>query len=219
MRGVRSLKAVEHFKNVMSQQKDRYRRPYAVAPDDHLRGWVGIGTANGDEAIPDDPTGSRRYVAIECGKTADWDYVPKNRLQLWAEAIVIFQTQAEDAHPRNLIPPEWRALQETQNDAFRVKTDTVSEEFAESLHQRRANHTGLDKAAPLVALWGVAQQMAAISNNPGNFMPNGGDAVRNPNQKQVSVFGARLSQLGWSKQRKVWPDGVEQVRWWVENSR
>ena len=219
MRGVRSLKAVEHFKNVMSQQKDRFRRPYAVAPDDHLRGWAGIGTANGDEAIPDDPTGSRRYVAIECGETADWDYVPKNREQLWAEAIIIYQTQAEDAHPRNLIPPEWRALQETQNDAFRVKTDTVSEELAESLHQRRANHIGLDKAAPLVALWGVAQQMAAISNNPGNLMPNGGDAVRNPNQKQVSVFGARLSQLGWSKQRKVWPDGVEQVRWWVENSR
>ena len=215
MRGVRSLKAIEHFKNVMSQVKDRYRRPYAVAPDDHLRGWAGIGTANGDEAIPDDPTGSRRYVAIECGKTADWDYVPKNREQLWAEAIVIYRTQAEDAHPRNLIPPEWRALQETQNDAFRVKTDTVSEEFAESLHQRRANYTGLDKATSLVALWGAAQMAGAISN-PGNLMPS--DPVRNPKQTQLAVFGARLSQLGWSKQRKFWPDGVEQVRWWVENS-
>ena len=113
--------------------------------------------------------------------------MPKNREQLWAEAIVIYRTQAEDAHPRNLIPPEWRALQETQNDAFRVKTDTVSEEFAESLHQRRANYTGLDKATSLVALWGAAQMAGAISN-PGYLMPS--DPVRNPKQTQLAVFGA-----------------------------
>ena len=215
MRGVRSLKAVEHFKNIMSQRKDRYRRPYAVAADDHLRGWAGIGTANGEEAIPDDPTGSRRYVAIKCGERANWDYVPKNREQLWAEAVAIYRQQGEKEHPRNLIHPNWRVLQEAQNDDYRVKVDSVSEELADTLHGRRTNHTGRDKAVSLVTLWEAAHNAEAIA---GNYLwpTDVGSSVKPPRETQLAVFGSRLRGLGWKRERTTWPDGLRQVRWWFE---
>ena len=208
MRGIRSLRDVEHFKNIMSQRKDRYRRPYAVAPGDHLRGWAGIGTANGEEAIPDDPTGSRRYVAVQCGERADWDYVPKNREQLWAEALTIYKAQDENKHPRNLIPLGWQSVQEVQNDDFRVKVDSVSEDLAETLHQRREKYEGVDKATKLVALWTAAHSPYTA----GPLTPT--DNIKPPSEKQLSVFGSQLGRLGWKSTRTTWPDGMRQVRWW-----
>ena len=211
MRGVRSLKAVEHFKSLVSAQKDRYRRPYAVAPGDHLRAWVGIGTANGEEAIPDDPTGSRRFIAIECGENADWNYMPKNREQLWAEAIVIYRGQKDEEHPRNLVHPAYALHQQEQNADFMVVVDSASEDLAEALHRLRRNHIGYSTAASLVTLWGKAQD----AQNPGNLSPT---TPKPPDEKRLSVFGTALGLMGWRRAKRVWEDagGKRRTRWWYE---
>ena len=111
--------------------------------------------------------------------------------------------------PRNLIPPGWRALQDEQNEDFRVKGDSMSEDLADSLHQRRENHRGEDKATKLLTLWRAAETSQAVA---GSFVPE--ERPKAPHERQLAVFGHRLVRLGWEKVRKVWAAGeLKQVRW------
>ena len=87
------------IKSFISSYKDTYRRPYEKSTSDTERPWVGIGTTNdyGTGVLPDDTTGNRRYVAIAIntpGATREAqsayvrEYLDRNRVQLWAEALV-----------------------------------------------------------------------------------------------------------------------------------
>ena len=100
-------------KSFLSRQTDTYRRPYARTSSEHPRPWVGIGTANDswEGSLPDDPTGNRRFVAIDCpgiGSSSEEctrhvrTYMAENRDQLWAEAIHLARTLESFAWPGDL---------------------------------------------------------------------------------------------------------------------
>ena len=120
MSGIRGARATEGFKSFISARMDRYRRPYHRTSSDNPRAWVPVGTSN-EDAVPADATGSRRYLAVQCGDKADSDYVPENRTQLWAEALATYQAWVAEGSPNprpNLIPSGLRDAQNSVNSEF-----------------------------------------------------------------------------------------------------
>ena len=100
-------------KSFLSRQTDTYRQPYARKASEHPRPWVGIGTANDswEGSLPDDSTGNRRFVAVNCPGVGENSeectkhvrrYMAENRDQLWAEAIHLARTLDSLAWPGDL---------------------------------------------------------------------------------------------------------------------
>ena len=77
------------IKKVMSQSTDRFRSPYAKAPEDYPRQCIFAGTTN-DSTYLNDPTGARRFwpVAIT---DINLSAIEKDREQLFAEAVSLYK--------------------------------------------------------------------------------------------------------------------------------
>ena len=150
--------------------------------------WCGAGTSN-DEAIPNDPSGSRRYVAVQCGTEADWDYVPANRDQLWSEALALYNDWLAEGSPNpppNLLPPELREAQEAVN-ALHTGSDASMEALVDALEPLWAKYTGWVGAVKMLDLWEAAHTERARTTGPGtapNIPPFG--------KPEQTRFGAAL---------------------------
>jgi putative DNA primase/helicase len=82
----------ETVKAFISQPTDRFRKPYDRLPAPHPRTCVFAGSTNTSEWL-DDPTGGRRFIPVLCGVTrpkVDVDGLARDRDQIWAEAMVLF---------------------------------------------------------------------------------------------------------------------------------
>lgn len=82
---------VKHF---MSTSIDNYRVPWGKKPQDVPRECVFGGTSNLNSYLKDE-TGNRRFWPVEChavidGKWIDRDGLRKDRDQLWAEAVAMY---------------------------------------------------------------------------------------------------------------------------------
>ena len=197
MAGIRSQRATEGFKSFVSARNDRYRRPYHPEASSNPRTWVGAGTSN-DEAIPADPSGSRRYLAVQCGESADWNYVPLNRDQLWAEALSLYNDWVSNGSqnpPPNLLPPELREEQEAVN-ALHTGADASMEGLADALEPIAGKYSGWDNAAKLLELWEQAHKQRSSITSPG-LAPN----IPSPDKGAETKFGAALRLNGWKKHR------------------
>ena len=162
------------FKDFLTVRFDRWRRPYAHNSSESGRRWIAIGTANGDVAVPSDPTGSRRYLSIECGvdgAAANWDYVAANREQLWAEAKHRWDSWDGEGLPPNLLPPELREEQEAVNAGFTAANDTFSE-LALMLEQHKPYHPRPEAGVTLQALWELAHSRTPPSGAPVSLAPD-----------------------------------------------
>ena len=204
MTGIRSTRATEGFKSFIVARMDRYRRPYAKVPTDNPRGWVGIGTSNGD-AVPADETGSRRYAAIEClGERGDWDYVPANRNQIWAEALTavrVWEDMAFPNPPPNLLPQELRGEQEQAN-SMHMGTDENFDDLAQRLDGLTANGAVATKATGMrmLKLWEVAHKNRMKGGGDVSFL-DFGSKVPTLDKTSEQKFGAALIARGWRKLR------------------
>ena len=197
MAGIKSVRATEGFKSFLSARNDRYRRPYHHEPSSNPRMWVGAGTAN-DEAIPADPSGSRRYAAVQCGAVADWEYVPKVRNQLWAEALALYNDWLADGSPNpppNLLPPELREAQEVVN-AWHTGGDATMESLVDALEPVAGKYVGWANAAVLMKLWDEAHRQRAYTTSPGTAF-----SIPPFGKPEQTRFGAALGQVGWRKDR------------------
>ena len=197
MAGVRSVRATEGFKAFLSARNDRYRRPYHHEPSSNPRTWVGCGTAN-DEAIPSDPSGSRRYLAVQCGEVAKWGFVPEFRDRLWSEALALYHDWvslgSQDPAP-NLLPPELREAQEAAN-SLHTGSDATMEALADALEPLAAKYAGRSNGAKLIQLWEMAHRQRSSNTAPGlaaHIPP-----FEKPEQTR---FGAALGVAGWTKFR------------------
>ena len=204
MSGIRSTRATEGFKSFLSARNDRYRRPYHHEPSDNPRMWCGAGTSN-DEAIPNDPSGSRRYLAVQCGTEASWEYVPANRDQLWAEAMAAYNDwAAEGSHnpPPNLLPPELRATQEAVN-TMHMGSDASMDALADALIALAGKYTGRESAVKMLDLWDEAHRQRGSTTHPGVAV-----SIPPLDKSKQTLFGAALAQAGWTKgrfnARQVW---------------
>jgi len=81
-----ALRGDETTKKFLSKAVDVFRPPYGRFPVEVARRCCFWGTTNEDTPLRD-PTGGRRFLPIKCGRI-DIDWLQKNRLQLFAEALV-----------------------------------------------------------------------------------------------------------------------------------
>lgn len=85
---------IESMKQFISKRDDRYRKAYARRVTDNPRQCVFAGTTNDDEFLRD-YTGNRRFWPIQTNAAmatkSVFDDLPKERDQIWAEAVVLFK--------------------------------------------------------------------------------------------------------------------------------
>lgn len=104
MRGF-GFKDAEHIKAFVSSRVDNVRGLYKENPEPFHRRCVFFGTTNQEEFLTD-TTGNRRYLPMVT-KGCDRDAVARDRDQLWAEGLVLFNANGvlwEDA--QRLAPEE-----------------------------------------------------------------------------------------------------------------
>ena len=93
---------IERMKAFLSRTNDKCRLAYGRRKTNLPRRCIFVGTSNDESCIPNDPTGTRRFVAIPVGAKHDLDTlrntIDSNRDQLWAEAL---------HRVRNLRDPAW----------------------------------------------------------------------------------------------------------------
>ena len=187
---------VERLKAFVTRQNDGdVRLAYAHNPEERLRRWVGIGTTNDDDPLPNDPTGNRRFVIAKTPNGSHIEAVmEKYRDQLWAEATHRYANslpiQATDSleiphdatFPRHLIE-----LQTTTNRAHRSRNETLEG------HIEAINSQDAVGGIRLNELFRLAPDLADY-------------------RKQPRILAAALLQCGWTKgsQRR---DG-KRVRLW-----
>ena len=208
------------FKDFLTVRFDRWRRPYAHNSSETGRRWVAIGTANGNVAVPSDPTGTRRYLSIECavdGAAADWDYVVVNRDQLWAEANHVWKSWDGEGLPPNLLPHTLRPMQESVNAGFTEANDWLSELTLE-LQDHRPAHPTPESGATLQELWEIAHSKAPPPGAAVSLIPVDFHGVPPMRRRDTQDFAVVLKAAGW-KSAKVMVSGLRAMRWYCPQAK
>ena len=189
-----TIKDAALVKSYLSDREDRYRVPYAKVASANPRRWVGILTSN--DGILRDPSGNRRFVGMEVnppGATMEARarhvrrYMEKNRIQLWAEALVLYR-EGYSWH----IPGRLEAAQKEANAMFE-STDQRMEIPALELTQTHAVAGGQEPV-------GITLKDLLIEVGIEDAHSNG------------SRLGKELRRLDWHK-RRVLKDKVQRTLW------
>jgi len=114
-------------KNFLTSPRDRYRPPYGHTPKDFLRQNVFAGTVDSDDYLTD-RAGNRRYWPVRIRGTIDVESIARDRDQLWAEALVRY----ESGERWYVDTPELQALCE-EEQVDRVQVDVRQPAVAEWL--------------------------------------------------------------------------------------
>lgn len=92
-----NARSIENIKSFLSRQKETYKVPYEVHPEDRPRQCVFAGTSNTLDFLPLDRSGNRRFLPVlvnpgraETHILADEDASREYIRQMWAEAMVIY---------------------------------------------------------------------------------------------------------------------------------
>ena len=111
---------MEDLKAFLTREKDTYRPAYGRYTEDFKRRCVFVGSTNNKNFLPNDPSGSRRFLVAEieplCVENQHWtkQYLDENREQIWAEAIFFYHQKKE----RPYIPATFREGIEAENEKF-----------------------------------------------------------------------------------------------------
>lgn len=84
------------IKAFFSGRKDKFRVPYARSITSSLRRSVFVATTNHDGDDLTDFTGNRRYLPIKCDKKADLAAMIRDRDQIWAEAVHLYDRHVRE---------------------------------------------------------------------------------------------------------------------------
>jgi predicted P-loop ATPase len=83
----------EPVKAFLTSRTDRFRPPYGRNIVHRDRQGIFVGSTNASEFL-DDPTGARRFWPVRAG-AVDLEGVKRDHVQLWAEAMEVYQTGKE----------------------------------------------------------------------------------------------------------------------------
>lgn len=121
--------ADDKFKQFLSAQTDRMRKPYGHDSVDYPRTCAFGGTANNHD-IYRDPTGARRFISINHGKVGirvgdlDNGTIKEIRDSMWGEIVSSFKPGELNYSAERLlvaIPPKLREWQNISNDKHRFE--------------------------------------------------------------------------------------------------
>jgi hypothetical protein len=104
----------EQIKAWITRRKEDWTPKYQEYAVTLMRRCVMVGTSNPEELL-DDPTGARRWLPMASGEV-DVEGITRDRDQLWAEALVLFEAGGVDWH-------QAQVLAEDEHGRYRV-TDT-----------------------------------------------------------------------------------------------
>lgn len=98
MKATVTAKNIEQIKSFLSRQKETYKVPYEVHPEDRPRQCVFCGTSNDLNFLPLDRTGNRRFAPVMTDVTKAEVHIMDDEeesrayiVQAWAEAMVLYQ--------------------------------------------------------------------------------------------------------------------------------
>ena len=119
-------------KQWLTQLVDKARLAYQRRTSLLVRRHAFVGTADRRGALPNDPAGNRRFVAIELRHGANVEeYMAANREQLWAEALHLHRQGVRANLPRGLM-----SARDAANEDF-TRSDDDMDEAAVKLDTRQ----------------------------------------------------------------------------------
>lgn len=120
---------IEQVKSFISRQDDgQVRFAYARAAVPTPRRCIFVGTTNEDEALPNDPSGNRRFVVVELEHGCDVEEAAREREPWWGEALARYR-QGERAN----LPRPLHLAARQRAEAHRGR-DSLEEEIVNALH-------------------------------------------------------------------------------------
>ena len=94
-----NARSIEEIKSFLSRQKEVYKTPYAIHPEDRPRQCVFGGTSNALDFLPLDRSGNRRFrPVLVCPEQAEVHILEDEAAsrayisQMWAEAMTIYRS-------------------------------------------------------------------------------------------------------------------------------
>ena len=167
----------------LSQNTDHARLAYDRKKSVIPRRFAFVGTADRKEVLPNDPSGNRRFVAIELHKGCHIEKImDEQRDQLWAEALNDYQDNLRANLPRELM-----AEQLSRNEEYRRSDDEFENQVAE------LDEGKFYSLNDLIELWDIRSPNNRIKNRISNAMQNGGfERTRQGRTKR-----------GWIKTKKL----------------
>ena len=94
-----SAKSIEEIRSFISRQKETYKVPYDIHPEDRPRQCVFAGTSNSLDFLPLDRAGNRRFLPVMVEPDKAEVHILENEAaarayidQMWAEAMTIYRS-------------------------------------------------------------------------------------------------------------------------------
>lgn len=94
-----SAKSIEEIRSFISRQKETYKVPYDIHPEDRPRQCVFAGTSNSLDFLPLDRAGNRRFLPVMAEPDKAEVHILENETvsrayidQMWAEAMTIYHS-------------------------------------------------------------------------------------------------------------------------------
>lgn len=169
----------------LSQNSDHARLAYDRKKSVIPRRFAFVGTADRKEVLPNDPSGNRRFVAIELRKGCHIEAIlDEQRKQLWAEALHDYQDGIRANLPRELM-----AEQLSRNEEYRRADDEFENQVADL---EEGKFYSLND---LIELWDMKFPNNRTKNRINNAMQNGGF------ERIQETTGSR--KRGWIKTAKL----------------
>jgi len=187
---------VDRVKAFFSRQVDRFRHPYGRATADHPRQTVFCATANMLEFI--DVTGNRRVWPVSLAKEVDVEAILRDRDQLWAEAVHLF-----DQGYKWWLPPGVEAIAAVVQDAY-LEDDGFDEMIVDWLDAKApCDKNGNFLPFPLRPL----AEGLGFSYTPGER-----NSITRSDEMRLA---RRLRRLGFRPDPRRLPQNGHRIRFWI----
>ena len=184
---------LESLKVFLSRQDDGVvRMAYRRNPENTPRRAIIVGTTNAADPLPNDSTGLRRFVVVRlrAGNVKELaQYMDRNRVQLWAEAVALYREGVEA-----WLPPALKEAQTEVNELSRRRDELLEDKLDSWIEREAGEPFTLERAALAVG-----------------FVRDGDAAALIPQRDQKRLANA-LTQRGFAKKRERF-DGKLRYRW------
>ncbi|MBH1617887.1 virulence factor [Stenotrophomonas maltophilia] len=186
---------VTSVKTAITRRVDKFRAPYERVPRSYRRECVFAGTTNEHQYLRD-PTGGRRFLPVRTDGDVQIAQIASLRDQLWAEAVTMFDAGFE-----------WWELpaDAKEEQASRYVGDSWEGRVEQWLDVRMEPSKYPTRLATASEIdWATTDNLLtyAIGLDPGKH--------GKPEQMRVAAI---MKTLGWEQQRRRWPDGGREPRW------